>query len=416
MVRLCARFGALALTFSLLWGVIVLPTTSPAFAQDDQVTVAAFVNGDAVVVFDGALNLRQTPGMAGVILSVLPDATPLTVTGDPQTVDAIEWYPVVTAAAVNGFVAGMFIMAAPGTGEFSTGDDVVVDDGPLNLRNAAGTAATILQTLPAGATASILAGPTVANGFDWYQVQPTGAPIGWVAGDFLALAPDPGGGDFSVGDDIFVFDGPLNLRNSAGLAGTILQIMPQGTTATVLAGPTAADGFDWYQIELSGGETGWAAGEFLALDDNGPIAPGTFAVDSFVFVNVAKLNLRSTASTSGAVLQTLNDGAVATVLGAPVSADGFTWYEVAVGAVEGFVAGEFLTGGFMMDADAIVADGPLNLREEATTNSPSLLALQTGDTVSVVSGPVAGGGFVWFGVEVGTESGFVAGRYLGPTP
>jgi uncharacterized protein YgiM (DUF1202 family) len=202
------------------------------------------------------------------------------------------------------------------------------------------------------------------------------------------------------------------------LSGAILEILPQDSTGEVAGGPTTADGYDWYQIDVTGGQTGWVAGAFLALDDNGPVVPpGEFPVDSFVFVNVAKLNLRSIASTDGAVLQTMNDGGIATVKSGPVSADGFTWYELFVGegqnTVTGWAAGEFLTGGIQLNESAVVADGPLNLREEATTNSAALKALQTGDVVEVVSGPVIGGGFVWFEVESGTDTGFVAGRYLG---
>jgi len=459
-----------------------------------QSVSAAFVNGDEVVVFDGALNLRATPGMAGLIIQVLPDAAPLTVTGNLQSVDAIHWYPVITATAVAGWVSGEFIMAASSSGDFSAGDDVVVFDGPLNMRNAAGTGATILETLATGATATITGGPTTANGYDWYQldlggwvageflalattgpgddtfaigddivvfdgpvnfraaaglsgavlemlpqdttgevvggptaadgydwyrIDVTGGGTGWIAGDFLALAtPNPGDGDFSIGDEIYVFDGPVNLRNAGGLTGTILEILPQGTTGEVVGGPASDNFYDWYQVEVTGGAAGWIAGAFLALDDNGSvIVPGEFPVDSFVFVNVTSLNLRSIASIDGAVLQTMNDGNIATVKSGPVSADGYTWYELFVGegqnTVTGWAVGEFLTGGVELGVQAVVADGPLNLREEATTNSASLKALQTGDLVSVLSGPVTGGGFVWFEVQSGSDTGFVAGRFLG---
>ena len=485
MRHVVRRLGAIALAFAIVVSAISVATQSVS---------AAFANGDEVVVFDGALNLRATPGMAGLIIQVLPDATPLTVTGALQNVDAIDWYPVVTATAVAGWVAGEFIMAASTSGGFSVGDDVVVFDGPLNMRNAAGTGATILETLATGATATISGGPTAANGYDWYQldlggwvagdflamatpgpgtgdfaigddivvfdgpvnlrnaaglggtvleilpqdatgevvggpttadgydwyqVEVTAGQTGWMAGDFLALAtPDPGTGDFAIGDDIYVFDGPVNLRNAAGLSGTILEILPQDATGVVLGGPTAADGYDWYQIETTLGATGWVAGAFLALDDNGPVVPpGNFPVDSFVFVNVPKLNLRSIASIDGAVLQTMNDGNIATVKSGPVPANGYAWFELFVGegqtTVTGWAAGEFLTGGVELAAQAVVADGPVNLREEATTNSASLIALQTGDVLNVVSGPVIGGGYIWFGVEFGIYDGFVAGRYLG---
>ncbi|CAN5616355.1 hypothetical protein BH23CHL5_BH23CHL5_13600 [soil metagenome] len=380
-------------------------------------SVSAFDDGDSVVVFDGALNLRQNPGIGGLILQVLPNGTPLTVTGPSQLVDAITWVPATTEALVAGWVAEQFIMDAPVAGGFVAGDVVEVASGPLNLRSAAGTLAAILQTLATGTTATVLAGPTAANGYDWYQLQLTGGTTGWAAGSFLEIADEaPIGGDFTTGDDIYVSDGPVNLRNAAGTGAIVLAVLPTGTTGSVLAGPTSANGYDWYQIQVTGGQAGWVADAFIALDNNGPvIVPGQFPISSYVFVNVPSLNQRSIASTDGAVLQTLSEGAVAQILSAPVSANGYTWYQVSAGGTNGYVVGEFLVGGVTVGAQAMVTDGPVNLRLQATTSSASLGALQTGDLVTVTSGPVAGGDYVWFGVTANGQAGFVAGRYLGPS-
>ncbi len=400
----------------LLAGVMIATLCLGAAAFAWQ-SVAAFDDGDSVIVVDGALNLRQNPGMGGLILQVLPNGTPLTVTGPSQLVDAITWVPVTTEALTAGWVAGQFIMAAPVAGGFVAGDVVEVVSGPLNLRSAAGTHAAILQTLATGTTATVLAGPTAANGYDWYQLQLTGGTTGWAAGSFLEIADVvPIGGDFSAGDDIYVSDGPVNLRNAAGTGATVLAVLPTGTTGSVLAGPTSANGYDWYQIQVTGGQAGWVADAFIALDDNGPvIAPGQFPISSYVFVNVPSLNQRSIASTDGAVLQTLSEGSVAQILSAPVSANGYTWYQVSAGGTIGYVAGEFLVGGVTVGAQAMVTDGPVNLRIQATTSSASLGALQTGDLVAVTSGPVAGGDYMWFGVTANGQAGFVAGQFLGPT-
>jgi uncharacterized protein YgiM (DUF1202 family) len=377
-----------------------------------------FAVGDDVVVFDGPLNIRSAAGTSATIVDTLPTGATGTITAGPTAANGYDWYQL----DAGGWVAGDFLALAtsgpPPSGDFAVGDDIYVFDGPVNLRSAAGLSGTVLEILPQDTTGEVVGGPTAADSYDWYQIETTGGQTGWVAGDFLALAtPDPGD-DFTIGDEIYVFDGPVNLRNAAGLSGTILEILPQDATGEVIGGPTAADGYDWYQIETSLGATGWVAGSFLALDNNGPVVPpGNFPVNSFVFVNVPKLNLRSTASTDGAVLQTMTDGAIATVLSGPVSADGYAWYELSVGegavTVTGWAAGEYLTGGVELGSFAVVADGPLNLREEASTSSTSLAALQTGDIVEVNTGPVIAGEFIWFGVEAEGIDGFVAGRFLG---
>jgi uncharacterized protein YgiM (DUF1202 family) len=415
MNRLITRISASAVALALLLGVTLGATPFSAVAQDTE----TFVPGDAVVVFDGTLNLREAPGLDADVIEVLADGTALTVLDGPQGADAIPWYQVSTADETTGWVSGEFITAANDGVSFSVGDSVVVANGPLNMRDAAGTDATILDTLDTGATATILGGPTAAGDFDWYQIELGGGETGWVAGDFLGLASDDTG-DFAAGD-VVTTTARLNLRGGASLSGTVIETLDVGTTGTILDGPSAADDFSWYQIEATDGETGWVAGEFLALDDDTPNVPGggDFPIDSFIFVNAPVVNLRDDASITAEVQDQLDEGTMVTVLDGPVAADDYTWYQVAVGegqdTQQGWVAGSLMSGGIALNAEAVVLDGPLNLREEAGTSSDAIAALEVGDIVTVLNGPVVADGdaFLWFEVESGEDTGFVAGQFLG---
>ena len=166
MSRLRARVSMVAVTALLLLGVAGFAGVAPASA--------AFVNGDEVVVFDGSLNLRQTPGLTGLILQVLPDGAPLTVTGGPTTADAIEWYPVVAAAAVNGFVSGEFIMLAPTGGEFTVGDNIVMGEGksPSDTRTLAHELTHVVQQRQGEVPGeSIGGGIKLSDPGDWAERQ-----------------------------------------------------------------------------------------------------------------------------------------------------------------------------------------------------------------------------------------------------
>jgi uncharacterized protein YgiM (DUF1202 family) len=55
----------------------------------------------------------------------------------------------------------------------------------------------------------------------------------------------------------------LRLRSGPGLNQPTLKVMPEGTTVQILAGPTEADGYQWYQIRDDAGTEGWAAGDWL---------------------------------------------------------------------------------------------------------------------------------------------------------
>lgn len=67
---------------------------------------------------------------------------------------------------------------------------------------------------------------------------------------------------FVAGDTVVVNADGLNFRTEPGLNGDVAVILPPGLLATVVAGPTAADSFTWYQLDANG-VTGWSAGEFL---------------------------------------------------------------------------------------------------------------------------------------------------------
>lgn len=54
----------------------------------------------------------------------------------------------------------------------------------------------------------------------------------------------------------------LNLRSCADTSCPIVAGLPDGTVMTIIGGPVAADGFNWYHITGPPG-TGWAAGNWL---------------------------------------------------------------------------------------------------------------------------------------------------------
>lgn len=56
----------------------------------------------------------------------------------------------------------------------------------------------------------------------------------------------------------------LTLRNGPSTRTVRVMVVPEGSLVYVLDGPTDADSFLWWQIRLTDGTEGWAAGDFLA--------------------------------------------------------------------------------------------------------------------------------------------------------
>ena len=208
------------------------------------------------------------------------DATPLAATpaaespvpetpavAAPQEVISVVGNPATAPDASQ--VAQAISPAAQESPEFVAGDVVVVNADGLNFRTEPGIDGDIAVILPPGLPARVLAGPMAADNFTWYQLDANGV-TGWSAGEFLApagpilafAAQAPAVPLFPVGSPVVVADGDLNLRAEAGLGGAIQDQLATGTAATVVGGPTAADGYTWYQLDVNG-ISGWSAGEFL---------------------------------------------------------------------------------------------------------------------------------------------------------
>jgi uncharacterized protein YgiM (DUF1202 family) len=191
----------------------------------------------------------------------------------------------------------------------------------LNLRDAPSLQGDVLLVIPAGAS------------LEWDPTQ--GFTNGFVAVSYNGVD------GFSHSDYMWLFPSAatttdyLNLRQSASLSAAVLDVMPPGTPVQVLGGPS--NGF--FSVLADQG-TGWAHGDFL---DFGGGASTDFAIGAEVIVATDALNLRAGPGLGEDVTWVLATGHAMTVLGAPVSADGYDWYLVDAGvAGQGHVAGEFL--------------------------------------------------------------------------
>ncbi|MEA2527129.1 MAG: hypothetical protein QOF73_4356 [Thermomicrobiales bacterium] len=316
--------------------------------------------------------------------------------------------------------AALAVSVAPrgvGAADFSTGDSVVVDTDFLNLREDFGTDAEVVTVLENGATATVAGGPEEADGYSWYELDVEDGSVGWAASDFLALAAaeDPG---FSEGDAVVVVGSSLNLRAEAGLTADVVDVMADGSAATVLSGPVTADGLPWYELDTEDYGQGWSAAGFLAPADDAPSAD-TFPDGATLVVQTgdgSTLNLREEPSIDADVVDELPDGSSVVVLYGPESADGYDWYELNTDLGVGWSADEFLA--YPAESIAVgdtvtVVDGTLNLRDDAGLDADVLDTLPDGTVLEVSDGPVSADGWTWF--EVSNEDvgpGWVAGEFL----
>lgn len=229
-------------------------------------TWTRFAAGDLAEVDVARLNCRSGPGLDADVIDVIDGGTEVDILTGPTTADGYHWYRVRTADGNVGWVAGEWLTTPrASTGYFSKGDDVVVDTDRLNLRAGAGLDKTVVDVLPGGTPLIISNGPMTADGYDWYEVETRDGRLGWVADDYLAVAPGLG---FAIDDAVRVANGRQNLRAAPGLDADVRRVMENNEVLLIREGPVSANGYYWYRVWNYGGE-GWAAGEFLRFEPGG---------------------------------------------------------------------------------------------------------------------------------------------------
>lgn len=220
----------------------------------------------------------------------------------------------------------------------------------------------------------------------------------------LAATVTPGAG-------VIIDTDAVTLRADASLSADSLGVYEAGTWAYAVDGPVSADGYDWYQIELADGTTGWTVVDYLANWDDRQIG-------STITIEIDTWNLRDSASTGGTVLAELPTGTVATILDAPVAADGYAWYQVSTDYGTGFIAADGIATdydgytGIALGSSVIVSTDALNLRADASVSAEVIDVLLTGATATIIDGPASADGYTWYQVSVDGVTGWVVSDFF----
>lgn len=286
---------------------------------------------------------------------------------------------------------------------FGPGDQVQTTD-YVNYRDAPGLSSNVYVVLPPNTFATVQDSGTAKDGYIWYLVRTaTGgpSPTGYIAGDFLALRSS--GGNFNVGDWVYVNSGPLNMRRDPGLNGAIIRTLATGETGQITAGASSVDGYTWYQLQTSAGDFGWVVQDFLSLGSAPP--SGKFSVGDWIYVNSGPLNMRQDPGLSGAIIRTLPTGTTGQITAPESDVDGYIWYQIQISTGEfGWVVQDFLSAGSppsnVQVGDTIkVVDGPLNIRSGPGSSYGVIDTAATGAIATVVDGPTSANGYTWIKIN-----------------
>jgi uncharacterized protein YgiM (DUF1202 family) len=207
--------------------------------------------------------LRSGAGLRFSVLRVLSTGTAVELLGTAGHVDGYEWAQIrIQQSGQTGYVASEFLSPVAG-GTYPIGSTFHVDTsngGGAFLRAAASTSSAVVKVVANGTNGTIQSAPTQAGGYTWYQVSISGS-TGWMA--TVVMAPGAGGGGRP---QVRVSNGPLNVRQTAGLSGTVILVAPTGATGEVTEQmPITRDGYVWVNVHFfnQANTTGWVAKNFL---------------------------------------------------------------------------------------------------------------------------------------------------------
>ncbi|MEK7538952.1 MAG: peptidoglycan-binding protein [Patescibacteria group bacterium] len=105
---------------------------------------------------------------------------------------------------------------------------------------------------------------------------------------------------FSLNDRVQVTASAINVRATGSTSGTLLGTQANNALGTIIGGPVAADGFNWWNINYDTGVDGWSAENYVTKYSSAPvdtIAPTAPTALTATPASSSQINLSWTAST-----------------------------------------------------------------------------------------------------------------------
>ncbi len=296
--------GTSPLTFDFTSG-----STSDSNVAGGGLDKLTSVNTGSITVTGGTTNPYPTP----TTVYPTPYPTPTTVYPTPTTV-------YVTPSVTTPLAIGASVVA----------------NSIVNVRSAPGTDAAIVSKTSLGTGGTVIDGPQTAGGYTWYKVQYSSGVTGWTADIGLSAPgtvttypyPTPSsGGGFSIGAGV-VTNGNVNVRSAPGTDAAIIGKNPTLVSGTIVAGPQSASGYTWYQVRYSNSILGWTASIGLSLPggSTGTLTPKLKL--GYRIVTTANVNVRSTASVTGVIIDKRLMGKKGLIIGGPTISGGYVWWKI----------------------------------------------------------------------------------------
>jgi quercetin dioxygenase-like cupin family protein len=154
----------------------------------------------------------------------------------------------------------------------------------------------------------------------------------------------------------------VNVRSEPSTTADVVDQFSTGVEVEIVGGPVEAEDLTWYEVQATteGGSRGWMSADFVDGIEAEPVATeaaaeetpapaesdatGTVATGDVVQLTEDTVRVRAEGNLGGEIINTFDTGTQFEVTGEPVTADGYTWYPVALvddPSITGWVPADF---------------------------------------------------------------------------
>lgn len=343
--------------FCLLVSMLVVFALVPELALADtdlgqgERGVVAYADGDSV-------RLRSEPDSGSKVLGSYAEGTRLTVAGNLESGDGIQWYRV-DIDGTTGYMAAEYI--ANSDGFLSNTSGSAVTSATVRLRSGPSTADRAIATLSNGASVKL----TGKNVRGWLSVSTDGGE-GYIYGAFLKA----GSGSSSGGGTRYVLE-RVHLRTGPGSSNRSIAVLAVGTKLDFTGD---VDG-GFAKVSSSAG-TGWVSAQYI-----GPTAPSSSGGGGSTGTRYTtdSVNLRSGPGTSYRSLTTLPVGVKLALTGD--SENGFVKSTSSYGT--GWVYAEYIGSSAPAATKTAYTNDKVSLRSGPGSGNGRVAMLSTGTKLSL---------------------------------
>lgn len=310
--------------------------------------------------------------------------------------------------------------------EVAMSGKATVVDGPLNVRSGPGTNYSRVSQLPKGTTVTIVAKTTNSSGNVWYKYQYKSGKYGYIYSQYVSVTA-ANGETALTNKKATVTDGPLNVRSGPGTNYSKLGKLAKGKSVTLVSQVNTSAGTVWYKYKYDSSRYGYIYSQYVSVSDISATAPVPTPTETALsnkqgIIKDNNLRVRSGPGTNYSILGKLQSGNKVTLISQVTNSSGNVWYKYQFKSGQyGYIYSQYVTVSdipqnvetALTNKQAVVKDGPLNIRSGPGTNYSSLGKLQEGNKVTLISQVKNTSGNIWYKYQVSSgKYGYIYGQYV----